>query len=254
MMRRFLAGTVYLGRGLRLWGTSPRIMLLGAVPALVVGAVYVTAIVLLASSLPEVVAWATPFADTWSEAAGTAVRAAVGVAIVVAVVLLAVVTFAVVTLAVGDPFYERIARHVEVRLGDAPTGEGTGFWRGLWSGIRLLATTAAIGLLLFVCGFIPVIGQIVVPVAGAAVGGWFLVRELTGFAFDARDVRAGDRRRMLGARRAEGLGLGILTYVLFLVPLAAVVIMPAAVAGATMFARDALAETPESAAPRPVQA
>jgi CysZ protein len=46
---------------------------------------------------------------------------------------------------------------------------------------------------------------------------------------------------MLRASRASVLGFGLASYLLFLVPFAAVVVMPAAVAGATMLARDAVA-------------
>ena len=46
---------------------------------------------------------------------------------------------------------------------------------------------------------------------------------------------------MLGARRPLILGFGVATWLLFLVPLGAVVVMPAAVAGATMLSRDVLA-------------
>jgi hypothetical protein len=44
----------------------------------------------------------------------------------------------------------------------------------------------------------------------------------------------------LGARRARTLGFGVATYLLFLVPFLAIVVMPAAVAGATLLSRDAI--------------
>lgn len=242
---RFFAGMGYLGKGLRMWVTSPRVMLVGAVPALIVGLLYAAAFSVFAVNLDQLAAWITPFADGWTEPARTAARFAAGLALTALVVLLAVYTFTAVTLAVGDPFYERIWRRVEVRLGDAPADVDESFWagavRGVGTAVRLLALTASVGLVLFVCGFIPLIGQTVVPVAGALFGGWFLALELCGYAFDARRIPLGIRRRMLGARRADTLGFGVLTYLLFLVPGAAIVIMPAAVAGATMLSRDVLA-------------
>lgn len=77
-------------------------------------------------------------------------------------------------------------------------------------------------------------------VFGAVVGGWLLALELTGTPFDARGLRLRDRRRALGRIRARTLGFGIATWVLFLVPLGAVVAMPAAVGGATLLMRTAL--------------
>jgi len=97
-----------------------------------------------------------------------------------------------------------------------------------------------VSILLFALGLIPVVGQILAPVLGAFLGGWFLTLELTGYAFDARGLRLRDRRRLLGARRSRTLGFGVATYLLFLVPFAVVFVMPAAVAGATLLARDAV--------------
>ncbi|MHC5796363.1 EI24 domain-containing protein [Lacisediminihabitans sp. FW035] len=239
-MRSFFSGTVYLGRGLRLWFTSPRLMLLGAIPALVVGAVYATGIVLLLVNLDSIAILATPFASGWTEPWRADIRILVSVALVGGVLLFAVFTFAAVTLAVGDPFYERIWRATERSLGTDPPDDGMPWWRSVLGGLRLFALTVLVGALLFAGGLIPVVGQVVVPVLGAFVGGWFLAVELSGFAFEARGVDLRGRRRMLAVRRSRTLGFGVLTYLLFLVPFAAVVIMPAAVAGATLLAHDSL--------------
>jgi CysZ protein len=247
-LHRFAAGMGYLVKGLRMWATSPKLMLLGAIPALIVGAVYATAIVVFVLNLGQIAAWITPFAGGWDDPLRLIARVAAGVALLAAVVFLAVFTFAAVTLAVGDPFYEKIWRAVEERMGGAPAEGGEPFWRsarrGIGNGLRLLALSLLIGLLLFVGGFIPLIGQTVIPVLGATVGGWILALELTGYAFDARHLTLRQRRRMLGTQRASALGFGIVSYLLFLVPFAAVAVMPAAVAGATMLARDALVYGP----------
>ena len=47
---------------------------------------------------------------------------------------------------------------------------------------------------------------------------------------------------MLGSRRALTLGFGVATWLLFLVPLGAIIVMPAAVAGATMLSRRVVTE------------
>ena len=242
-LREFGLGVALLGRGLRLWGSSPRLMLLGAVPALIVGAVFVGLLVLVNGVADDLAVAATPFADRWPDAGRLVVRTGVAAAIALLSVLLAVVTFTAVTLLVGDPFYERIWRRVEQQEGDAPPDDDRGFWRGLLrsagDSLRLLVAAAAVGACLFVGGFVPVVGQTVVPVLGALTGGWFLAVELTGWAFDARGRTLHQRRRALSVNRARTLGLGTATWLSFLVPLGAVVVMPAAVAAATLLARDA---------------
>ena len=245
-VRRFLSGVGLLGSGLRLWITDPRLMLTGAVPALIVFLVYAAGIVALAFNADSIAAAVTPFASDWDSTLRDVARAVAGAALLVGGVLLVVFTFTAVTLAIGGPFYEAISRRVEVRLGDAPVPVEPGFWAGLARGLaetlRVLATTAGIAVVLFGLGLIPFLGQTVVPVLAALTGGWFLSLELTAFAFEARGVSGRDKRRMLSADRPRSLGLGVATYLLFLVPFAAVIVMPAAVAAGTRLAREAVAD------------
>ena len=254
-----LAGVGYLGRGFGMWITSPKLMLLGALPAVAVGAVYLVGIVLLVVNLDSLVTWATPFADDWAEPVMLTTRVAAALVFVLVAALFVVYTFTAVTLVVGDPFYERIWRAVETNLGNPPTAPERGFWRSLGraiaDGLRLLVPAAGVGLLLVAGGFIPVVGPILVAVLGAVLGGWLLAVELTGFAFDARGFTVRQRRRALRARRGVAVGFGAAAYLLFLVPFLAVVAMPSAVAGAAMLSRATLddpAATPAgSAADRP---
>ncbi len=242
MIRNFFAGIGFVGKGFRSYATSPLLMWLGVLPALIVGVVYAIAVVVLAMNLDGIVSAVTPFARGW--ALEPVVRIVAGLSIVVISVIVFVYTYVAITLAVGDPFYERIWRAVESRLGDAPPDRKEGFWRplgrGVGNGIQLLLATLAVSVLVFALGLIPLVGQVLAPVFGAFFGGWFLTLELTGYAFDARGLRLRDRRRILGAHRSRTLGFGVATYLLFLVPFAVIFVMPAAVAGATLLARDAL--------------
>ncbi|WP_440710393.1 EI24 domain-containing protein [Herbiconiux sp. YIM B11900] len=244
MVRELLGGAGLFWRGVRMWGTRPRLMLLGALPALIVAAVYAAGLIVLAVNSPGLADWATPFADGWDEPWRSIVRVSAALALVAAGVLLVVFTFTAITLAVGDAFYERIWRATEESLGRAPGEPAGGFWRlllrGIGTGLRILVLTLGVALLLFVVGLIPLAGPILSPVLAAVFGGWVLALELTGFAFDARGLSLRDRRRMLGARRARTLGFGILCYLTFLIPLGAVLAMPSAVVGATLLARDAI--------------
>ncbi|MHA6670254.1 EI24 domain-containing protein [Homoserinimonas sp. A447] len=243
-VKRFFTGPRYLAKGLGMWATSPKLMFLGAIPALIVGAVFMAGAVLFVMNIDTIAAWLTPFAEGWDEPFRIATRVAAGLAASVIVVYAGLFTFTALTLAVGDPFYERIWREVEKRGGGPVPEPSETVWasvrRGVGNGIRMFAATAAIGVTLFACGFIPVVGQVAAPVLGALFGGWLLAVELSGFAFDARGLTLRQRRRMLGANRAGTVGFGVATYLLFLVPFGAVFAMPAAVAGATMLSRDAL--------------
>lgn len=246
VFREFFAGVGVLGQGLRVWVTAPRLMLLGVIPAVIVAAVILIALVLLAMNVDSLAVWATPFADDWDPTLSAAFRLLVIVAFLILAVQLVVLSYTAITLGVGDAFYEKIWRHVEQSLGDVPTEPQVGFWRsvrrGVGDALRLLVPSVLLGILLFLLGLIPVVGQVSAAILGAFVGGWFLTLELTTRAFEARGFSLKQRRRMLGNRRPLTLGFGVATWLLFLVPLGAIIVMPAAVAGATMLSRRVVAE------------
>src|SRR3954470_21942592 len=203
----FAGGVGTLFRGFRLWGSSPGLMALGALPALVVGTVMVTAIVLLAVNLEPVAAWVTPFADDWSELARGTVRFAAGLAIFVLAILLAVMTFTALTLAVGDPFYERIWLAVEGRLGGVRRSETLGFWaslrRGMGTGLRLIVFSVLLGVGVFLLGLIPVVGGVLGFSLGALGGGWLVASELLGRPFDGRELTPAEQRSLRRRSRAR---------------------------------------------------
>lgn len=239
--REFFSGVAILGQGLKVWITAPKIMWLGVVPALIVASIYAVGIIVLLVNLESIAVAVTPFAESWEEPLRTGTRIVAILAFLAVALLIVVYTFTALTLIVGDPFYERIWRHVESRFGEVPHAPDEGFWRMLGRGIgdalRLLVPTVFIGLGILLLGLIPFVGQVVALVLGALVGGWFLAVELTGLAFDARGHSLRERRRTLGRRRPMVLGFGVATYLLFLVPFGAVLVMPAAVAGATVLSR-----------------
>jgi CysZ protein len=244
MVAQLLAGVRLFGRGLKIYGRSPRLMLLGILPALltlVLFAVLFGVLVYFVDDLSRLVTW---FADDWSSGWRTAIRIAAGIGLVGLGLLLWAVSYAAVTLAIGDPFYEKIAQAVEDSLGGVPGALDLTWYqemaRGIRDSLRLLMLSTLFGIPLFLCGFIPVVGQTVVPVIGALVGGWFLSLELVGVAFARRGLRMRDRVRVLRTRRWTAVGFGACVFLAFLIPLGAVFVMPAAVAGATLLARELL--------------
>ncbi|MFI5926021.1 EI24 domain-containing protein [Micromonospora sp. NPDC051543] len=246
---RFLLGVRLLLRGLGLYVRSPKLMLLGIVPALISGVLFVAAYATLVYFVDDLAALVTPFADDWSSTGRSLVRVIAGLAFLGIGGLLAVISFTAVTLVIGDPFYEKISEKVEERLGGTSDAVDVPFWsslrRSTADSVRLVALTALVGIPLFIAGFIPVVGQTVVPVIGAAVGGWFLAVELVGAPFYRRGMRLPQRRTILKADRPTALGFGVAVFLCFLIPLGAVLVMPAAVAGATLLARRSLGQSIE---------
>lgn len=241
LIRDFVTGVGLLGRGFALWARSPRLMLLGLLPALLAFAVLTTGFVVLCVFVGPVDEAITPFADGWAAGWRDAVRVVVGIALLGAALLVAVLSYTALTMAIGDPFYEKISLAAEEYDGGAPPEVEVAWWRSLGravrEGLRTMLASLVTGVVLFAAGFIPVVGQTVVPVLGVLVGGWYLALELTGTAFERRGMRLADRRRVLRTRRGLALGLGSATFLLFMIPLGAVIVMPPAVAGATFLTR-----------------
>lgn len=244
MVAQLLDGVRLFGRGLKFYGRSPRLVLLGILPALVTLIVFAVLFGLLLYFVDDLSRLVTWFADDWSSGWRTAIRVAAGVGLIGFSLLIWAVSFTAVTLLIGDPFYEKIAEAVEDSLGGVPGAIDLTWYqelsRSLRDSLRLLLLSTLIGIPLFLCGFIPVVGQTVIPVIGALVGGWFLAVELVGVAFARRGLGMRDRIRVLRGRRWTAVGFGACVFLTFLIPFGAVLVMPAAVAGGTLLARESL--------------
>jgi CysZ protein len=246
------AGIGCLFKGASILFRRPKLLLLGALPAVVTTVLLLIVLVLMLVWVDDFVSWATPFADGWSESWQSLLRIALAVALVAGFGMLAVLAFATLTLAIGGPFYEKIAERVDQVLGDVPKAHELSTMQEIRRGLKesgmfmLLSVTRAIPL--FLAGLIPVIGQTVVPVLAALTGGWLLAVELASVPFNQRGLDLKARRRALRKRPLLTIGFGVPAYLLCLVPLLAIVALPVCVAGATVLARRMLTEQPISGA------
>lgn len=240
-MREFVRGAAALGRGFGYWRSRPGLMALGLVPAALVGLLLLAGLIALSVSLPGITVTLTPFADGWPGLWATVIRVAIGTALVGAALVLVAVSFTALTLIAGEPFYDRIWRAVEADLGVTDPGPGVGFWRGAADGLLLFARGVGVAVVAALLGLLPAVGGILATVFAVLMTGRLLADELTSRAISARGLGRPERRRLLRARRARVLGFGVATQLCFMVPLGAIVTMPAAVAGATVLSRDLLA-------------
>jgi CysZ protein len=240
VVRGFFSGVGFLLRGFRFWGRRPAIMLLGLIPAAIVFLLVLAALIALALTIPGIAEWLTPFAEEWDDPWPDLVRAAVGAIIFGAAVVLAAVTFTALTLAVGDFFYERIWRAVELEVGGVVPEQGTGFWRSVRDSLVLISTGLVTAIGVGLTGFLPLVGAVLAPTLGVLLSGRLLALELSSRPFEARGIDRAGRRALLRGHRAELLGFGVATQLCFMIPLGAIVTMPAAVAGSTLLARSVL--------------
>ncbi|AYN41529.1 hypothetical protein D9753_24560 [Streptomyces dangxiongensis] len=251
-MRDLGVGFGYLLKGQRWVARHGRQYGFGLLPGLITLVLYAAALVALAVWGESAVTWATPFADDWSSPWQGLFRGFLTAVLFALGLLLAVLTFTAVTLLVGQPFYENLSEKADADVspdGTAPRSD-LPLWRELWisarDSLRVLVRAALWGVLLFALGFLPFVGQAVVPVLGFFVTGFFLTEELAAVALQRRGVDLRARLALLRSRKTLVWGFGTPLGLAFLVPFVAVFLMPGAVAGATFLARDLLGE--ESAA------
>jgi len=241
-MEAFAGGVGHLARGFGMWRRRPGLMLLGMVPALIVFLLLAAALFVLLWKVDDLVDWATPFADDWGTTARTVLRIGLMLACLAAAVFLAAVTFVGLTLAVGDPFYERIWRETEVMLGGPVPDRGLGLLRSVGDSAMFIGVSVLCGAALLVVGFLPVVGPLLGAALGLVVSGRLLASELISRPLEARGLDRAARRELLREHRGAMLGLGLATQAFFLIPLGAILVMPAAVVGSTTLARELLAE------------
>ncbi len=215
-------------------------MLFGMLPAVIAATIIVVLLVTLGLNAEQWATALTGFAQEWQADWRTALRTAVAILLVAGVLIGAVYGFTTLTLLIGDPFYERVWRRTEEDLGDfEPTP--VRFWRSFGDGLLLVLRAISYGLLTFVAGLLPLIGAVTGPVTGVLLGGHLIQRELTTRPLEARGIDGSARAAVMRGSRARALGFGVATQMLYLVPGGAVFVMPAAVVGATVLARDAVA-------------
>ncbi|MGW2413408.1 EI24 domain-containing protein [Streptomyces tubercidicus] len=241
-MRDLVAGMRYLGKGQRWVAQHGRWWGFGLIPALIALVLYAGVLVALAIWSGDIAAWATPFADGWGSPWQGLLRGVFVALLFAGGLTLAVLTFTATTLLIGDPFYESLSEKVEESEGNCPPSPDRPVWQEIWIALRdsvhVLLRAAGFGILLFFLGFVPFIGQTVIPAIGFCVSGFFLAVELTSVAMQRRDIPVRERLRMLRGRKGLAVGFGTPIVLLFLIPFVAVVLMPGAVAGATLLVRD----------------
>ncbi|MQY31645.1 EI24 domain-containing protein [Nocardia aurantia] len=247
-MRDFGVGFTHLLNGQRWMIRHKREFGLGLLPGIFTLVLYLATLLALITWGYDLSTAATAFADDWPGPWQGLFRGFLTIAIFVLLLLLAVPAFTAITLLLGQPIYEVLSARVDRSVapdGTAPES-GLPLWRELWisarDSLRILIRTALWAILLFALGFLPVVGQTVIPVAGILVTGFFLTEQLTAIALQRRSVELRERLTLLRSRKMLVWGFGAPLAAAFLVPVVGVFLMPGAVAGGTLLVRTLRAE------------
>ena len=144
--------------------------------------------------------------------------------------------------ALGAPFYDRLARAVEIEEGGTSVEDWRSELRYVWRSIghSLLAGFLWIAAMVALAGLnlIPVLGTVLELVGSVVVTSFFLAREMTDGAMSRREYDFAHKLRIIAAERWTMLGFGMATGALLLVPFLNLLLIPVSVVGGTLLFLD----------------
>ena len=236
-MTELTRGLHDLGRGFEFVKRHPSLWRWVVAPSLITLLLLVAAVAGVAALTEPLVGWVTSHLPSWLE---TIAGVILTILVVIGLSLAALLVFVSVAGMIAGPFNELLSEAVEARLTGKPAAPFSlaaflrGAVLGIAHGLRRLATALVGVLLLFVLGFIPVIGTI----AAAAIGLWLAGR---GAAYDAyyavlsrRELPYRDKLAYLDRHRGRTLGLGLAVTGMLLVPGLNLLALGLGAAGATL--------------------
>jgi CysZ protein len=238
-MKQLGTGVRDVGRGLAVlkahrslwkWLIAPAIISLLLLVAAVVGILHV---------VDPLVGWLSAHLPSGlASAAGTLLRLLVLALLGIA----ALFVFTTVAGMIAGPFNELLSERVEAVLTGRPAPPFSlrefihGAILGIVHGIRRLVTTLIGVVLVFVLGFVPVVGTI----AAVLIGAWLAARAASYDCYDAvlsrRAMAYRDKLAYLAHHRGRTLGLGLAVAGMLLVPGLNLIALGIGAAGATVAA------------------
>ncbi|HLV78605.1 MAG TPA: sulfate transporter CysZ [Marinobacter sp.] len=234
----FFRGLGYLGEGFRLI-RQPGLRLFVIIPLIInvilFGLMFYFLAELFAVMIAGAMAWLPDWA--WLQALDVLFWLLYGLVIL----LMLAYGFVMVANLIGSPFYGYLAELTEKHLtGQEVSTEGG--WlailkdvpRALWREVQKIAYYLPRALGLFILGMIPVV-NLAAAVLWFLFNSWMMALQYVDFPADNHKVSFPRLRRDLAAQRLSALGFGLPVALAAMVPLLNLVVVPAAVCGATAF-------------------
>ncbi len=146
-------------------------------------------------------------------------------------------SFTPIANVIAAPFNALLSEKIEIRLTGKAASSGISFYAmikiSVLSQLGKLLYIALWSLALLLISLVPVI-NIIAPVLWVIFGSWLLSLEYLDYPMGNHDLRFSDQKKILAQRRGLALGFGGAVMVLTSIPLINFIVMPVAVAGATL--------------------
>lgn len=150
-------------------------------------------------------------------------------------------TFSLAANLVGSPFNALLAQAVERHLGHAESGTPASDV-GLFANIIPAMANEVKKILYFILWSIPFLVLFLIPVVNLAApvlwflfSAWVFALEYTDYPMGNHDLSFAEQRKILRARSFQSIGFGGVVGLATMIPVANFLVMPAAVAGATLY-------------------
>jgi CysZ protein len=159
----------------------------------------------------------------------------------VVILLILAYGFVIVANLIGSPFYGYLAELTEKHLTGQEVNPDEGWAallkdtpRILWREVQKIAYYLPRALGLFIIGLIPVV-NLVAAVLWFLFNSWMMALQYVDYPADNHKVSFARLRRDLAAQRLSALGFGLPVALAAMVPVLNLVVVPAAVCGATAY-------------------
>ncbi|SFL86620.1 sulfate transporter CysZ [Marinobacter zhejiangensis] len=234
----FFHGLGYLGEGFRLI-KQPGLRLFVIIPLMINLVLFVSMAYFMATAFSSLIETAMGWLPDWAwlQSLDWLFWLLYGAVIL----LMLAYGFVVVANLIGSPFYGYLAELTEKHLtGEEPTVEGG--WaqivrdipRALWREVQKILYYLPRALGLFIIGLIPVI-NLAAAVLWFIFNSWMMALQYVDYPADNNRVSFPMLKKQLAQRRLSALGFGFPVALAAMVPVLNLLVVPAAVCGATAF-------------------
>lgn len=248
-MQRFMGGFSEFLAAFRWWRLTPKTMMLGIIPVVIVSAIFYALLVTVLVTLTQTIDDWTPWADGWPPVVAMLVRTAITIGVTVGLLFIVNASIIWVATTVFAPMYDRLWAGVELRRTGGVPHERYGFGASFADGFRLIVWTVMGSIVGALIGLVPIVGSFVGAFVAMLIAGWGLAVDMTSRALTNRGMQRAERKQLLRTQRARVLGFGLAAQLGTMIPLVQIVTLPTAVAGGTTLAQDLLAQQNLIAAP-----
>ena len=232
MVSAFAAGVGYFARGFGLI-TRPGLRRFVVIPLLVNIIVFLALGYSGVQAFDWLLAQLMPTGDAWWI---ELLRSVLWVLFAAAAVIVLLFTFSIVANLIAAPFNGVLSARVEQQLRGSAPDSGRGLMGEAFAAITSELRKFLYFLLLVALGvvvtIIPVL-NLVSPAVWILITIWMLGLEYIAYPMENRGIEFRQVREMARANRASAMGFGVAVMLVMMIPVLNLVVMPAAVAGAT---------------------